>query len=477
MTTRQLFLAIWGMSLFAMGVRETLDPDMWWHLRTGELILTQGIPRHDVFSFTVSHHAWITHEWLSQLLMWTVYAAAGFPGLIISFALIVLAISGLLYLASDKRPFLPAFLTLWAAIASAIVWGARPQMFNLLFGASFIFILEWVRRGKSHPRWLWALVPLTAVWANLHSGYLFGVVLATTFLAGEAGQRWWQPQRTDLLTWSQLKQLAIVVVLSFLAAVANPSGIALWWYPFETLGSHAMQTYIQEWHAPILAGIEFLPFFLLVAAGIVSFAIGLWRKRFSPFWSDMLLFGGTAVASFTSRRHIPLFAIVAVPILVRWLAPYWPTIETIEAPTKGWLRLNTLLCLLIGFLVIGWTTSKIANNNGAIAQQYPVAAVTFLEEHGFARERGYNNYNWGGYLIWRGHPVFVDGRADVYGDQFLLYYRETFEGRATWERPLIDCDVRYVLIEPNTRLGHLLNQSPNWQLAYEDAVALVYIHE
>ncbi|MEJ2748246.1 MAG: hypothetical protein P8183_10115, partial [Anaerolineae bacterium] len=129
MSTRRLFVFLFVLALLAMGVRETLDPDMWWHLRTGEYILQAGIPRHDVFSFTVPHHEWVTHEWLSQVFMWLVYQWAGLPGLMVVFAALIALTFWLVYRCSVGRPYLAAFVTLLAAITSAIVWGARPQIF------------------------------------------------------------------------------------------------------------------------------------------------------------------------------------------------------------------------------------------------------------------------------------------------------------------------------------------------------------
>jgi hypothetical protein len=127
-----------------MAVRETLDPDMWWHLRTGEYILQNGIPAQDVFTFTVPQNAWVTHEWLSQLFMWLVYLAGGLPGLILFFAALIALTYWLLYLACAGRPYLAAFIVLLAAITSAIVWGARPQIFNMLLTAVFV-----LHRGAS----------------------------------------------------------------------------------------------------------------------------------------------------------------------------------------------------------------------------------------------------------------------------------------------------------------------------------------
>jgi hypothetical protein len=132
MTIRRLFAALFFIALFVMGVRETLDADMWWHLRTGEYIVQNGIPQQDVFSFTVPDHAWVTHEWLSQVVMWLGYEAVGFPGLIVLFALLTAVTYWLVYLVCDGRPYLAGFVVLLAAVTSAIVWGVRPQMFNLL---------------------------------------------------------------------------------------------------------------------------------------------------------------------------------------------------------------------------------------------------------------------------------------------------------------------------------------------------------
>jgi len=70
MNIQRLFTILFAVSLFAMAARETLDPDMWWHIRTGEVIVNEGILHEDVFSFTVPDNEWITHEWLSQVIMW-----------------------------------------------------------------------------------------------------------------------------------------------------------------------------------------------------------------------------------------------------------------------------------------------------------------------------------------------------------------------------------------------------------------------
>ncbi len=485
MNTRRLFSSLFVLALFAMGVRETLDPDMWWHLRTGEYILQQGIPRQDVFSFTVPDYAWTTHEWLSQVFMWLVYQAGGLPGLILVFALLITLTFWLVYRVCAGRPFLAAFVVLLAAFASAIVWGARPQIFNLLFTAVFLFIVERVLHGEIDRRWVWALPPLTALWANLHSGYLLGVVMLGTYAVGMTIEQLVIKKKPIAIHDAQFTihySLFILITLaSFLAAALNPNGIELWLYPFLTLTSPAMQVFIQEWHSPDFHNKIFYPFGLMVALGVLSLILS--RKR--PSLSDLLLFGGTAAAGLISARNIPLFAIIAAPIFARHAAQIeigdW-RLAIGEQPgrqsgssVKGFAIFNVVL-LVVAVLGVGlYTFAKIEGNEAAIAARYPVTAVDYLESSGLAEGRGYNSYNWGGYLIWRGLPVFIDGRADVYGDDFMVYYRRTMDLDANWRDPLQDYDVDYIIMERGSALFTLLDASGEWRAVYSDDVAQIYI--
>ncbi|MCA9922243.1 MAG: hypothetical protein KC421_07720 [Anaerolineales bacterium] len=479
MSVRRLFVFIFTIALFTMAVRETLDPDMWWHLRTGEYILNNGIPQQDVFSFTVTDYAWVTHEWLSQVIMWGIYLAGGLPGLMVVFALLIALTFWLIYAVSAGRPYLPAFVTLLSAFASAIVWGARPQIFNMLLTAVFVFIIERYRQRRVGPRVLWLLPIFMVVWANLHSGYLLGVALLGTYAVGWGLERW-LGSGEDVPTWTDVRRLGVVTAVSFLAAALNPSGPELWIYPFLTLGSTAMQVYIQEWHSPDFHQVYFWPFAVLLIVGILSWVFS--RKR--PSITDLLLFLGTGFAGLLSARHIPLFAIVAVPIVSRHLVLSLretslnllvSDAEDVPSRKAVLTVLNWIILAAALFTAFVWTTNKIINNEMEIARRYPVTAVDYLEESGLADEHGYNSYNWGGYLIWRRLPVFVDGRADVYGDEFLFYYLQAFEVRQNWAEPLTDFDVSYVLMERGSPLISLLLAGGEWQEVYQDDVAQIVV--
>ena len=484
MTTKRLFTALFILALYAMGVRETLDPDMWWHLRTGESILQSGIPRQDLFSFTVADHAWVTHEWLSQVFMWLVYRAGGLPGLIIVFAGLIALTYGLVYGACVARPFLPAFVVLLSAVVSAIVWGARPQIFNLLFAAVFVLVVERVKTGQARPRWLWLLPLFTVLWANFHSGYLLGVVVLGTYAVGEAAQRWLSPQDERSLPWSLVGQLVGVTAVTFLSAALNPSGPTLWLYPFETLTSPAMRAFIQEWHSPDFHLTMFWPFAAMLGLGVLAWVYSDRR----PTGSELLLFSGTAAAGLMSARNIPLFALIAAPIMTRHLASALrrtPLVELVEtdvltdapprAPLPAMTVLNGVLLVVAAVGVMGWTAVKIIGNEAAITERFPVTAVDYLEQSGLAQTHGYHSYNWGGYLIWRGVPVFIDGRADVYGDDFIFYYRQAMDITPSWRDPLAAYQVAYVLMETDSPLFTVLAASGDWQPVYTDDLAEIWV--
>jgi hypothetical protein len=136
--------------------------------------------------------------------------------------------------------------------------------------------------------------------------------------------------------------------------------------------------------------------------------------------------------------------------------------------------LNWLLVLLLTLGAAARVAWVVQENREVETAHYPAAALDWIEENGLAGRRVYNSYNWGGYLLWRGIPVFVDGRADVYGDAFLDEYVLAYQLRGNWRRPLERYGVEYVLIESGASLEALLEESDGWRRVYRDALAVIF---
>ncbi len=182
--TRRVFVAILALGLFTMAARGITDPDVWWHLRTGQLILQNHSLFHtDPYSFTRFGQPWINHEWLSEDFAVRFVSGRGIwrtdRGLCRRHRRHFL----LVFARSAGRPYLASLMTLWGAVASAPSWGVRPQMFSLLLASIFLVLLE---ASEQRPKLLWWTAPLMLLWANLHAGYPIGLAFIALFLLGEA---------------------------------------------------------------------------------------------------------------------------------------------------------------------------------------------------------------------------------------------------------------------------------------------------
>ncbi len=454
-----------------MSVATAIDPDMWWHLRTGEIITDSGIPSVDTLSFTVAGTPWVTHEWATQVGMWGLWSLGGATALILAFAAIVVASYAMAFATSRARPLVTSSVMVLAAATSMIATAPRPQMLNLFCLALMILVLERMRAGRIGPRWIWAMPVLTTVWANLHSGYLTGVVVLGVYAVCErlearrAGGR--------AMPAEVIRRLPLVTAAAFAAAAANPSGWNLWAYPFETLRSDAMRRYIVEWHSPDFHSPWFWPFALLLAVTAVSMV----ASRRSAGWTQQLLVLGSALAGLQSMRHIPLFAIIAIPVVAEQLQialdrrPRTRRRPSRLADSAPIAVLVAGVGILIATMVV---SSAVAVNDEAVTESYPEAAVDVLVASGLDAEPGFNAYQWGGYLIWRDLPVYIDGRADVYGDEFMEWYFQAEDVEDGWRAPLDEPRVQWVLLEPDAELGVMLDEVGDWTSIYDDGIAEIF---
>src|SRR5688572_8459730 len=182
------FPAMLGTALVLLAVftvRERFqDPDLWWHLKTGEIIWnTHSIPTTYIFSFTTNHHSWVPHEWLSEVLIYAAYRMGYYTGLMVW--LCVFSSAYLLapyvlcssYSGNAKVAFLGSAI---AWLFGTIAFSIRPQMIGYLF---LTFELLIVHLGRTrNARWFWTLPPLFALWVNCHGSWVFGLMVLGVFL-------------------------------------------------------------------------------------------------------------------------------------------------------------------------------------------------------------------------------------------------------------------------------------------------------
>ncbi len=471
LSTKRAFLFVLFVGLFAMTARNVTDPDIWWHLKTGEYIsIHKLIPRTDPFSYTRAGAPWVTHEWLTELGLYEVQRVAGFGGLIVIFSAILVAAFVLLYLRSGPASYIAGIATLCGAWATAPVWGVRPQVLSLLLASLWLFILE---RADARPHLLWWTLPLTLLWVNLHAGFALGLVLSVLFLVSIGIDRaTGEPAST--CGW---RMPAFILSLDLLLVPLNPSGLRLFSYPIETLRSAAMHNFIAEWASPNFHRPEYWPFLFLILA---TFLILSWsREAMRP--RDLLLLLVGLYAGLVSIRMIPLFVLVAVPIVSRRIGIWPKPVHRLQHQLLGRSLLNLALVVVIAGFALIRTVQVIQRQPAAEAEQFPARAVAFLKTHP-SSGRIFNHYDWGGYLIWKLFPqvkVFVDGRADLYsseaqGSHLLDEFAKVFQLRSGWSQVLQQWHIETVIVPPDSPLAAGLQANPAWAIVYKDPQAIIF---
>lgn len=190
------------------------------------------------------------------------------------------------------------------------------------------------------------------------------------------------------------------------------------------------------------------------------------------------------MASFQSVRNIPIFIIVSIPIFSRHIIG--ATKDTLlyglasgttpDVPiSKMMQRINLAVFAFAVLIALTWMGGKYAERDEAIEQLYPVDGLAFLQEQGLDSQQGLNHYGWGGYLIWHDVPVMIDGRADLYEDDFIVDYVLTVQGSDKWVEFLAENPVDYVFISPDSAFANVLTISPDWVSIYDDDFSSVFV--
>lgn len=475
LSTWGLTAALFALAAFVLCFTFPANFDYWWHLAAGRTIWETGaLPSQDLYSFTASGRAWIEHSWALELIMYALYSPFGMAG---PASLYAAAFAGMLALAAltlrgmglRARAAAPVLLLLLPVFLPYI--GTRPQVFGFLLFAALLALVE--RYRHSPDRRVWVIPFVFVIWANMHGSYAIGLGWLALVLVCEraAARLGWTGDR--YLAGGAWKRLAISTGLAALAVASNPAGPELWIYPFTKFGNPWLQ-YIIEWKPTPLNDPRFWPFVLL--AGSVLTLLVLRRTR--PALSDLVVTAGLCFAALYGRRFIPFASLWLVVMYGRLImADGGATLRFgrwfRRAPVGGRSLRNLVLLGVCAALALATARPPDPGAKGRL----PVAAVDYLGAAGLSGPL-FNDYNWGGYLIWRLTPavqVFIDGRGDdLYMDGEILpdYFRAVH--LLEDPEPILDRHgIRQVLHRPDTPFVRYLRATGRWQTVYDDGDAVL----
>ena len=479
------------------------DPDAWWHLRNGQLVLEQGIPERDVYSFTAQGRPWLVQEWLTEVAMHALKSTLGYGALSLLFGLAQAAGAVLVYLllrARGARRQLALVLLMFYLVFAAPTWGVRPQVLTPLLLGTFYLLLTLYKQEKIPARALWALPVLMVPWTNMHASYFMGIALVGAFIVGEAANNYlYRPPKPV-----PLKPLLLALAGCLVATLANPYFIGLWTYPLTYVAqgtSNPLLRYTQEWQSPNFHE----PINMVFAASLVLLAlVGIARASASSRGTperegersgvrvdvtDAILLAAFTLLALQAIRLVPLYGLIVLPLLGGAVGRAWPAMSRereeeavgsgARAGGRAWVN---LAALVTGAAAISWfvVTSPAAQTGPEPRTQtgyvYPVGAADYLS--GLNEPvRMINNFPWGGYLIYRLYPqhlVFIDGRADMYREGIFEDFISAQDTKPGWREVLDNYGVDLAVFPPGSPLDYALAHEDVWEVAYRDDVSVIY---
>ncbi len=463
-------MAIVLFAVSAFSQRVFIDGDTNWHVAAGRWILAHRmVPATDPFSYTFAGRPWIAHEWLSEVLMALAYRIAGWSGVV----LFIGVCAGLAYamIAAELRLWLgPVGQVIGLALSFAVLEPflyARPHIVAtpvLVFWTCRLLAAR--RAGRAPPL---ELAPLMVLWANLHASFIFGLGLIGPF-ALEA-----LVENEDKLR--ALRDWAVFGVVSTAFALATPQGFRGLTFPFMVLGMKVLPS-ILEWR-----GANFQSPTLFEGAMLATLFLGLWRGVRVPPFRLLLLVALIHMALQHVRQEEILGALG--PLLLG--EPFGRAFHATRAGTRldlpggwkpRWRIPNAMVAGGLAVVAAGVAVTRLAiplvrTDNANV----PVSALAHVPP-ALMRQHMFNEYAFGGYLIFKGARPFIDGRADMYGDDFVNEYLTIAGGG---EPDLDDAfrrwNITWTILGPREPLVGVLDHRPGWRRLYSDAYAVVQVRD
>jgi len=481
MSLKKVFELFVFLYAFFLASRPLSDGDFWWHLKTGEYILqNRAIPRVDFYSFTNVGKPWVAHEWLSEVIFYQVYSHLGFNALIFIFGVLGALAFWIVYRRCHAHPYIGLVASLLGMASILTTVGVRPRTFTLLFASIYLLMLtRYAREGKRGG--LWWLIPLMALWVNLHAGFLIGLVLIAVTLVGIPLDSLAQGERLTS-GWSRIKKLLWLLIGCTLAVNLNPQGPRIFLFPFEFFLSPIQQNTVHDWLSPNFHDPEMLPVAVLILLTTAAMALSPTRVR--P--SELLLFLSTLYATLKSNRHVAIFALVAAPLLANYLQIWIESVRLQKHFDMKRAETPTRLGLLFGIVLLIPIVALAAKLKSEVYGQFtqrqltvPLDAVRELKEKGITGNTFTDPNIWGGYFIWAmpTNPVYIDGRIDMYGDEFVNDYIKLVSGLVDCKQSFDRYGVRVAVLSQNSVIKLELQRSSEWRKIFEDDMAVVFVRQ
>ncbi|MCS6842686.1 MAG: hypothetical protein NZ699_09920 [Roseiflexus sp.] len=464
------------------------DPhDFWWHLRIGQIVAESGVPRTNMFAWTVPiDQPFVYAAWLGDWLFYQTYRLAGLQGPVLARNILGALAFALVLLDAYRRSGSWRLAGLAVFLAGAMTINnltTRPQNWAWAPFMAYVIILGAYAARQVGRRALLALPLLMVFWVNAHGSFILGLALLALYCIGEGLRT--LLRHPDAPGPQRLAALGATAAATLVAVVINPTGIQIFVYVVSLLTNPPVQGLVNEWQPPTVRSLAGQAFFLATLLLIAALALG--RRRLNL--TETLLLCAFLWLAWSSARHVVWFGMLAMPMLAQCLAHSTARLVSQRGDPFAGL---VVLALVAGVVALQPPFKPLlalpapyrdlfANVPGApllYSADTPVGAAAYLRDH--AGGRLFNDMAYGSYLIWAlpKPRVFVDTRVELYPLALWEDYLALSEARdytILIERYGID---RALLSRSRQApLVAALASDPDWVVEYEDRFSILYRRE
>jgi len=461
-------LPLWvGVLIYALflvaGNRLLIDPDTMWQITVGQWISDQrAVPETDIYSFTMRGQPWISTQWLAQVLYAKAYAIAGWSGPVVLAATAIAATFGMFARFLSRRLSDSTTLVFMAAALALTVPHllARPHVLALPVMVAWVGgLIAAADRQRAPSFWL---LPLMALWANLHGGFVFGLVLIAPIALDAVLNADATLRKALALRWAAFAVAALVL------SCCTPYGWNSLLASQKILALGAALPLIMEWRPTEFGSVGAFEICLLLGIGLALFR----GVKLPPLRIVLLL--GLLHMALAQGRAVEILALLAPLILAAPLARQigGNEVSSATAPMRGVLFASVAVALVAGTFAYASMHRFEPHTRGS-----PVAAVVELKKLNLARV--FNDYDFGGYLIANGVATFIDGRTELFGEKFFVDHNAA-SGLMEPEnlfRLLDEYGIEATLMRTQSAATKLLDHIDGWQKIYADDIATIHLRK
>lgn len=422
-------LAIIVISIFAISISpKSLQNDTFYTVTIGELITQNGIDMKDHFSWNQDLPYTYPH-WLYDVMMSYIYQIGNWDGIYISTCVFAVILGLCIYGTNsklNKNKVISFFVTIGSLYLLKDYIAARAQLVTFILFILEIFCIERFLKNRKKKYAVFLIIIQTFI-ANLHSAvWPFSFILYLPYIAeyiiseiirfikkkAKIEDKNEETYKLEIIRNTNVRWLILIMVITAFTGLLTPLGNTPYTYTYLTIQGNTMES-INE-HLPLIL-IDNIP---VLCALLIILMILIFTKTKIRL-SDLFMIGGLIYLMFMTRRQASMFALIGSVILTRLIVNYL-RIYGYKKLVSDTFVMVVVSVFSISILCYSFENLKIKKGDNYISQSiYPVqAAEWILENLDVNNIKLYNEYNYGSYLLYKGIPVFIDSRADLYAPEF-----------------------------------------------------------